>query len=67
MMSKDKKWLKILALALSLPTTIIAAAWFFMHMVTIGVIGKTFGIILFLVVIFNTLFLMVFYAYKKKN
>ena len=63
----EKKWAKVLGLAMALPSTIFASALFFMKLAENGIISKFVGVILFLVIVLNTLFLMVWYAYKKKN
>jgi purine-cytosine permease-like protein len=63
----DKKWIKIMGLAMSLPSTIIVMAWSTMELYKKGYLSQTQAVILFLAVIFNLLFMMVYYAYKKKN
>ena len=64
---KNKKWLQIMGLAMSLPTTIFLVAWGAFHLVEIGLISKVVAILIFLAVVGNILFLMVYYAYKRKN
>jgi len=64
---KDKKWLHIMGLALSLPSTIFAMAYGSMLLYEHGILTKMQSVFLFLAVIFNSLFMMVYYAYKKKN
>lgn len=66
-MKIDAKMAKILALALSLPSTSFAVVYFLMELVKSEYISKLWALIIFTVVIGNTLFLMVWYAYKKKN
>ena len=63
----DKKWIKIMGLAMSLPSTIAVMAWGTMELKNRGILSQTEAVILFLAVIFNVLFTMVYYAYKKKN
>lgn len=63
----NKKWLQIMGLAMSLPSTIFIAGWGAFHLVKLGIISKIVAIILFLAVVGNILFLMVYYAYKQKN
>ena len=63
----DKKWAKIVALALSLPSTIFVMGLFFKMLVDGGILSKTVSVILFLLVILNTLFLIVYYAMKKRS
>ena len=66
-MSFDPRWAKVLGLALSLPTTILAMAWGVKELVDAGVLNWTWGIIIFLLVVGNTIVLMVLYAYRNKN
>ncbi|MBT7611496.1 MAG: hypothetical protein HN576_17175 [Bacteriovoracaceae bacterium] len=63
----DKKLLKSLGLALSLPSTIIFMAVLCKELVNSDVLSKTWAIILFLAVILNTLFMMVYYAFRNKD
>ena len=63
----NQKWLKIMGLAMSLPTTIFVMAWGSMQLYEKGVLTKTQAVLLFLAVICNILFTMVYYAYKKKD
>ena len=63
----NRKWLEIMGLALSLPSIIFVAVWGAMQLVKMHIISQTVGVLLFLAVIGNLLFLMVYYAYKRKN
>lgn len=63
----NKKWLQITGLALSLPSTIFIAVWGAMHLAEIGILTQTQSVFLFLTIISSILFLMVYYAYKRKN
>lgn len=63
----DKKWVKPLALALSLPGTIFGAALILMKLAQAEVISKLVAIIIFLLIVGNTLFLLVYYGYKNKD
>jgi hypothetical protein len=63
----DRKWIQVLGLALSLPSTIFFAAWGLMELSDRGIISKGLAVFLFLAIIGNTLFLMVWHAYKNKN
>jgi len=56
-----------MGLALSLPSTIFIAVWGAMHLADLGILTKTQAVLLFLAIIGNILFLMVYYAYKRKN
>jgi Kef-type K+ transport system membrane component KefB len=62
----DKKWIKPMALAMGLPSTALASAWFLWTLVDMGYISDKVAIIIFLAVIFNVLITMVVYAYKKR-
>ena len=66
-MKQNTKWLKITAIAVSYPSTIFAFAWFIDWLVKADYVSSTFGKIALVLVILNSLFLMVFYAYKKKD
>lgn len=63
----DKKWIKIMGLALSLPSTIFITAWGTMHLAEIGILTKVQAVLIFLLIVLNILFSMVYYAYKRKN
>lgn len=64
---KDYKWLQIMGLAMSLPSTIFIMAWGSMQLYKAGYISQIQAVLLFLAVVCNILFLMVYYAYKRKN
>ena len=64
---KNKKWLQIMGLAMSLPSTIFIAVWGAMHLAEIGILTKTQAVLSFLAIIGSLLFLMVYYAYRRKN
>ncbi len=63
----DKKWVQVTGLALSFPSTILVAAYAMKVLVEKGYLGKTTGVLIFLAIIFNTIYLMVYYAFKNKN
>ena len=63
----DKKWMQVTGLALSFPSTILISAWAMKHLVDNNYISKTVGIIIFLAIICNTIYLMVYYALKNKD
>jgi glucan phosphoethanolaminetransferase (alkaline phosphatase superfamily) len=64
---KNKKWLQIMGLAMSLPSTIFLVAWGAFQLVKLGLITKVVAIFIFLAAVGSILFLMVYYAYKRKN
>jgi purine-cytosine permease-like protein len=64
---KNKKWLQIMGLAMSLPSTIFIVVWGAMHLAKIGILTQTQAVLGFLVIIGSLLFLMVYYAYKRKS
>ena len=64
---KNRKWLQIMGLAMSLPSIIFVAVWGAMHLVKLHILTQTQGVFLFLAIICNMLFMMVYYAYKRKN
>ncbi|AUN96523.1 hypothetical protein DOM21_19220 [Bacteriovorax stolpii] len=63
----NKKWIQIMGLAMSLPSTIFIAAWGAFQLVKLGIISKVVAVLIFLAIVGNILFLMVYYAYKRKN
>ena len=66
-MRLEQKWVKTLALAMSLPGTIFAAGFGVMKLVEIGLISRLTAMLLFLLIVGNTIFLMVYYGFKNKN
>ncbi len=66
-MDNKKNILKILALALSLPTTIFIAAYLSMTLVEHEILSKGWAMVIFLVIISDIILLMVWYAIKKKS
>ncbi len=62
----DPKWIKPMALAMSLPSTALIVAWGLWEMVGAGLITQGWAIFLFLAVIGNILVSMVIFALKKK-
>ena len=63
----SKKWIQIMGLAMGLPSTILAVAWGAMQLVKIGVLTKVQGVVILIVIVGSILFLMVYYAYKRKD
>ncbi len=63
----EKKWQKSLALALSLPSTIIFTVWLVTQMIKKDIIGSGLGAFIIVFTIVDALGLMVWYAYKEKN
>lgn len=66
-MKFDSKWIKVMALALSYPSTILFLAWGLMELVREGVLGYGLAVVIFLLVVVNTIYLLVVYAFKNKN
>ena len=64
---KNKKWLQIMGIAMSLPSAIFGSVWGAMHLAEIGVLTQTQAVLSFLAIIGGLLFLMVFYAYNRKS
>lgn len=65
--TKNKDWIKIMGLGLSLPSLIFFLGWLMKVSVDAGYVSKPVGLIVFLAVISNTFYLMVRYAINKKN
>jgi len=59
--------MKVLGLTLSLPSTIIGSAILTMGLMKEGYIPKWLAVILFLAIVFNIFFLIVWYAIKSKD
>lgn len=56
-----------MALAMSLPSTIFISAWLSMELKNKNILTQTQAVLLFLAIVVSLLFLMVYYAYKRKN
>ena len=66
-MRERHRLLRVLSLAMALPSTIFAAAWGFMTLAKKGLISRELGLVLFLALIFSLLIAMVYNAYRKKR
>lgn len=64
---KYGKYLKVLGLAISFPSTILTLAFGIFKLVEAGVVSKNIGFGIFFIVIFNILWLMIRYAFFKKD
>lgn len=60
-----KNWIKIMALAMSLPSSILGIAWILWELEKNGYITKIWSLIILIAVVFNTFVLMVYHANKK--
>lgn len=63
----DNSWAKVLGLALSLPSTIIGSALLLRELHKRDYLPFWVTILLFLLIVCNTLFLIVYYAYRRKK
>jgi hypothetical protein len=63
----EKKWLKIVSLALSLPTTIFVSAWLCRLLVMKQVLERWAAAVLFVALVCNIIFLIVYYAIKNRT
>ena len=63
----NKKWLMVLSIALSLPSSIAGLALLINELVEKNILSFTAGFTLFLLVILGMLWLMMIYAFNKKN
>lgn len=61
------KWLPVLSLALSLPSTILITAWGAKELYERGILSKTLSFLFFFLITSQTLIVMVVYAFRKKN
>ena len=66
-MKSNKKWIAILSIALSIPSSIAFLALFINELVDKGIIGFKIGFSIFLLVISGMIWLMVAYAFNKKD
>ncbi len=63
----DPKWIKPMALAMSLPSTALIVAWGLWSLVKAGHLSQGWAIFLLLAAIGNILISMVIFALKKKK
>lgn len=63
----NRKWLQIMGIAMSLPSTIFVTVWGSMQLAKMHILTQTQAVLLFLSIIGGMLFLMVYYAYRRKN
>lgn len=66
-MMPNRKWLQIMGIAMSLPSTIFVAVWGSMQLTKMHILTQTQAVLLFLSIIGGMLFLMVYYAYRRKG
>ena len=66
-MKSNKKWLGVLSIALSIPSTIAGLALLIHEFVKNDILSRDIGFLIFLLVILGMLWLMVSYAFTKKN
>ena len=64
---KNGKWLKIMALAMSVPSTIMLTFWGSMQLEKMHILTSGQALGLFILIISGVLFLMVYYANVRKN
>jgi hypothetical protein len=65
----EKKWLQIVGLALSFPSAILFMAWGTTELIKMEIFSKKVGWTLFVILLFNYVFLFVRYTFiiKKKG
>jgi hypothetical protein len=63
----DKKWIQIIGMALSFPSIILIMALGTMELIKSGVVSRGVGWSIYILVIFNFIFLMVRFAFIKKK
>ena len=66
-MKSNKKWVAVLSIALSLPSSIAAIALFMNELVDKGILDIKVAFSIFLLVISGMIWLMIVYAFSKKN
>ncbi len=63
----DKRNIKIIALALSLPSSLFCLAWLLLKLAEQNIISKLTAVIVLLLYLFNTIFLIAYYVSRNKN
>lgn len=63
----DKKWIQIIGMALSFPSMILIMALGTMELIKSGIVSRAVGWSIYILVIFNFIFLMVRFAFIKKK
>ena len=63
----DPKLGKSLSLALGFPSTILVCSWAFMKLAREDIIPIWLAVLLFVLVVGNPLFMMVYFSYKKND
>ena len=67
-MKPDKRWIKVLSLALCLPSTIFVMGYFVHEVIENELMDPFWALMIFFAVIFNILFFMVWHArFKDKS
>lgn len=66
-MKFEMKWMKVLGLALSLPSTILGLAWLAWYLVDAKILSSSVAYTIFFLVIGNTLFLIVRFSKQDKK
>ena len=63
----NKKWLQITSIAMALPMTLLSSAYILNEFYKSGAISQNTMIFLILLIVIHLLFIMIWYALKKKN
>jgi len=63
----ENKYIKIVALAISLPSSIFALGWYLLSLAQRGVISSLVAVGLIIFYVANTIFLIAYYASKNNN
>ncbi len=63
----EPKYIKIIALAVSLPSSIFALGWYLLSLAQQGVISSLTALALIILYVANTIFLIAYYASKNKD
>lgn len=66
-MKFEAKWIKLIALATSLPSSILFLAYLSYRLVQENIVSAWLGYGLFFFVVADLIFLIVYYAYKNKG
>lgn len=63
----EPKYIKIITLAISLPSSIFALGWYLLTLAQKGIISSLTAVILIVAYVVNTIFLIALYVSKNKD
>ena len=63
----NKKWLQITSIAMALPMTLLSVTYFLNKLYESGEISQNTMIFVILTIVIHLFFIMIWYAFKRKN